>query len=87
MKVVIKEIEGEGLSAFLGKSVTLFCGVYIYTGTLVGLNDTCAKLRAARIVYETGAFSDKAWKDAQELPTGEWYVMLQSIESFGTIRD
>ena len=36
MKVLVKEMEGEGLEAFLGKIITLFCGVYIYTGKVVG---------------------------------------------------
>jgi hypothetical protein len=87
MKVVVQEVENEGLAAFLGKPVTLFCGVYIYTGTLVGINATCVKLDAARLVFETGAFGDKHWKDAQALPTNTWYVTLQAIESFGYIRD
>jgi len=86
MKILVKEVENEGLSSFLGKSVTLWCGVYIYTGTLVGLNDTCCKLQNARVVYETGPLTDKVWKDTQSLPS-DWYVMLQSIESFGFMKE
>lgn len=85
MKVLVKEVENEGLFALMGKRVTLFCGVYIYTGKLVGVNDTCVKLQDAGIVYETGSFSDKEWKDCQSLPN-DWYVTTQSIESFGELK-
>lgn len=85
MKVLVKEVENEGLFALMGKRVTLFCGVYIYTGKLVGVNDTCVKLQDAGIVYETGSFSDKKWKDCQSLPN-DWYVTTQSIESFGELK-
>lgn len=86
MKVVVTEVEGEGLQSFLGKPVTLFCGVYIYTGILVGINASCVKLDKARIVYETGPLNDPKWKDAQPLPR-DWYVQLQAIESFGHLKD
>ena len=85
MKVLVNEVENEGLFALMGKRVTLFCGVYIYTGKLVGVNDTCVKLEDAGIVYETGPFSEKKWKDCQTLPK-EWYVTTQSIESFGELK-
>ena len=85
MKVMVKEVENEGLEALMGQRVTLFCGVYIYTGKLVGVNATCVKLEDAGIVYETGPFSDKVWKDCQSLPH-EWYVTTQSIESFGVLK-
>lgn len=85
MKVVVKEVEGEGLEALMGQRVTLFCGVYIYTGRLVGVNQTCVKLEDAGIVYETGPFGDKKWKDCQPLPN-DWYVATQSIESFGVLK-
>lgn len=83
MKVLVETKEGEGLEAFMGQNITLFCGVYIYTGKMVGVNDTCVKLEDAKIVYETGPFNSKDWKDAQALPTKFWYVTTQSIESFG----
>ncbi len=83
MKVLVETKEGEGLESFMGQVVTLFCGVYIYTGKMVGVNETCVKLEDARIVYETGPFDDKKWKDAQALPTKTWYVTTHSIESFG----
>jgi len=85
MKVMIKEVENEGLEALMGQRVTLFCGVYIYTGKLVGVNQTCVKLEDAGIVYETGSFNDMKWKDCQLLPN-DWYVATQSIESFGILK-
>ena len=85
MKVMVTEVENEGLEALMGKTVTLFCGVYIYTGKLVGVNDTCVKLENAGVVYETGPFNQKNWKDMQSLPD-EWYVATQSIESFGILK-
>lgn len=85
MKVMVTEVENEGLEALMGKTITLFCGVYIYTGKLVGVNDTCVKLENAGIVYETGPFNQKNWKDMQSLPD-EWYVATQSIESFGILK-
>ena len=81
MKMLIEETKGECLDAFFGKRITLFCGVYVYTGKLVGVNDTCVKLEDAAIVYETGPFTDAKWKDAQS-PPGEWYVARQATTPF-----
>jgi hypothetical protein len=80
--VKVEEVEGEGLMAFMGKSIALYGLNYIYSGTLVGVNEQFVKLENAMIVYETGELSAKSWKDAQRLP-GDHYVMLSAIESFG----
>ena len=85
MRKIVTEVEGEGLIKLLGEKVTLFCGVYIYTGKLIGVNEDCVLLDGASIVYETGPFTDKAWKDAQKLPA-QWYVQKGSIESFGILK-
>ena len=85
MKKIVTEVSGEGLEKLLGERVTLFCANYIYTGILSGINETCALLSDAAIVYETGPFSDKKWKDAQTLPEG-WYVQVNAIESFGKLK-
>lgn len=85
MRTIVEVTDEEGLDAFLGKIITVFCGVYIYTGKLVGVNETCIKLQGAAIVYETGPFTDKDWKDAQKLPN-IWYVATASIESFGELK-
>ncbi len=87
MKVhtTVKEVENEGLSALIGQQVTLFCGVYIYTGKLVGVDHSCVKLENAGIVFETGMFNTKDWKDCQKLPN-DWYVQTSAIESFGVLK-
>lgn len=45
--VKVEEIEGEGLLSLLGENVTLFCQIYIYSGKLIGVNDTCVLLENA----------------------------------------
>ena len=79
--VPVIEVENEGLVSLLQQNVTLFCMNYIYAGKLVGVNDKYIKLEKASVVYETGAFTDKAFKDAQPLPH-DLYVMQSAIESF-----
>lgn len=84
MKKVIQvtEVEGEGLVALLDKQVMLFCLNYIYTGKLIGVNNTCVLLENPKIVYETGAFDKTSFGDAQALPF-QIYVQTAAIESFG----
>ena len=81
----IVEEENEGLVSLLGQTVTFFCAVYIYTGELIGVNKTCVKLKNPKIVYETGSFAEKHWKDAQALPN-EMYIQLGLVESFGVVK-
>ena len=81
----VAEVSGEGLESLIGKRVTFFCAVYIYTGDLVGVNNTCVKLENPAIVYETGPFNTKSWKDAQNLPN-EMYLQTAMIESFGVVK-
>jgi hypothetical protein len=83
--VTVTEVQGEGLIKLLGEKVTLFCAVYIYTGTLAGVNEDCVLLEDAAIVYETGPFNEDKWKDAQKL-RGSWYVQKSMIESFGLLK-
>jgi hypothetical protein len=85
MKVLVEDVKGEGLISFLGKPITLYCANYIYTGKLIVVNETCVKLSEAKVVYETGSYSDKDWKDAQSLPN-DWYVQLSFVESFGILK-
>ena len=82
---MVNEVENEGLEALMGERVTLFCGIYIYVGKLVGLNTACVKLEDAAIVYETGDLTSIDWADAQPLPN-DWYVTTQAIESFGILK-
>jgi hypothetical protein len=81
----VVEVGEEGLVALLGETVTLFCANYIYTGKLERVNETCIKLSSPKIVYETGDFSEKGWKDSQALPN-DWYIQLDLIESFGILK-
>lgn len=79
--VTVTEVDGEGLIGLLGKKVMLFCLNYIYTGVLAGVNNTCVLLEDPAIVYETGAFNNKTFTDAQKLPFNH-YVQISAIESF-----
>lgn len=85
MKRIVEDVQGEGLEKLLGDRVTLFCGNYIYTGKLAGVNESCVLLTEPSVVYETGSFTEKNWTDAQPLP-GPWYVMTRWIESFGVLK-
>lgn len=77
------EVENEGLFALLGKNVIVYATNYIYAGKLVGVNTTCIQLENAGIVYETGAHTDKKFKDFQLLNNSCHYVQCGAIESFG----
>jgi hypothetical protein len=83
MRKIIENVEGEGLEKFLGEKVLLMCGCYFYHGILKGINDTCVLLEDPSIVYETGSWGDKTYKDIQRLPADSWYVRIETIESFG----
>jgi hypothetical protein len=76
------ETAGGGLEAHLGEKITLFCMIYIYTGTLTGVNDSDVELTCGKIVYETGELTAGDWKDAQLLPS-PWNVRTAAIESWG----
>ncbi len=68
-----------------GEVVTIISLTYIYTGKLVGINGDCVLLEDPKIVYETGEWSSKSWKDAQALPN-QLYVSKGCIESFGLMK-
>lgn len=78
--VKVEEVEGEGLLALLGKRVMIWCGVYIYTGTLAGVNDADICLTDASVVYETGPLGGKP-KTTEAVPS-DLYVRTQAIESY-----
>ena len=85
MKRIIESDEVSGFDALLGESITLFCLNYIYTGKLVGVNESYVELADAKIVYETGELSSSDWTDAQPLPHN-WCVQLSAIESWGLLK-
>jgi len=80
------EVAGEGLESLLGELVTLFCVNYFYTGTLTGVNETCVLIADPKIIYETGAWTNATWKDAQSLCTDELFVQTSAIEAFGVLK-
>lgn len=84
MKKIVQtiEVDGQGMEALLGEKVTFFCLNYIIHGELVGVNATDVLIKDAYIVYETGAFNEKGFKDAQKLAP-EWRVRIPAIESYG----
>jgi hypothetical protein len=84
MKRIVQTADG-GFDALLGEKVCLFCGVYIYTGILSGVNDDHLELTNPMLVYETGELSSGGWEDAQSLPS-PWRVMRQGIESWGAAK-
>ncbi len=82
MKRIVEASELTGFEAMLGESIIILSGVYHYSGIVAGVNEDHLELSDPKLVYETGVWSDKNWKDAQPLPS-PWRVMLQSIESWG----
>ena len=83
--IPVIEVENEGFNSLLSETITIFCAIYIYTGKLVGVGTNYIKLESPKIVYETGSFQSKDWKDAQELPN-DIYIMTDMIEAFGVVK-
>lgn len=83
--VSVTEVSGEGFEALMGENITCFCAIYIYTGKLIGVNDSFILLESPKIVYETGSFDTKNWKDAQALPNNI-YLQKAMIEAFGIVK-
>jgi hypothetical protein len=79
--VQVIEVPGEGLVGLIGQVVTFWCASYIWTGTLVGVNEQDVKLEHASLVFDTGTFTAKTWQDAQKLPHAI-YLMKASIEAY-----
>ena len=82
---VLMESKTEGLLSLIGQRVTFFTMNYIYTGKLTGVNTKDVKLEDPAIVYETGPFDTKEWKDAQKLPN-TLYIRLNSVEAYGVVK-
>lgn len=78
----IVEENSQEFVELLGKNVCVFCAIYIYAGTLVGVNGRHIVLENAGIVYETGDFSAPKWKDFQSLPAKEVKIRTDMIESY-----
>jgi len=82
---VVSEDETQEFMDAIGSEVVIFGMIYIYSGKLVGVNETHIVLENAKIVYETGAFTSPNWKDAQALPTKDHKVRKSAIESWGVL--
>lgn len=83
LKMIETDDKTEGLHSLMGKEVILFCLNYLYAGKLVGVGKAQVKLENPSIVYETGAFSEAEWKDAQKLSMKHCYVRIGMIEMYG----
>ena len=72
-----------------GKQVVIFGTIYIYTGIVVGVNDTRVLLKDTHIVYQTGDFKlyhkNGKFADQQLLPVKEHTVRFAQIESWGVL--
>ena len=82
MRRIVETTATDGLESLMGEQVLLLCGNYFYAGKLIGVNKTCVALDGASIVYETGEWSAKSWKDSQSMGPGETFVRIQWIEAF-----
>lgn len=81
------EVPNSGLVSLIDKIITVYCSAYIYTGKLVGVNDSCIELADAKIVYDTGSFTNKDWTTSEKFPgSGQWFIQLTAIESFGLLK-
>lgn len=81
--VEVVEVEGEGLESLLGQNVLLLCLNYFYAGKLIGVNDSFVRLENPQIVYETGAWANKSYTDAQPMHATTWNIQRSAIESWG----
>lgn len=70
-----------GPMTLLGKDVYVSCSSYAYAGKLTGVNDKYIELSDPHIVYETGPWNGKSWKDAQKLPCSKSIVFLAQVEN------
>jgi hypothetical protein len=80
--VTVQDVDGEGLTAFLGKRILVVAQSYFYAGTLTGVNSTCILLEDALFVLETGDFAKRGFDAAEKIPGGKCYVQTSSIEAF-----
>lgn len=79
--ISVVEVEA-GLITLMDKTVLLMCMNYNYYGKLTGVNGSEVELENCYIVYETGEWSSKTWKDAQKIPSKTVYVKTTAIECY-----
>jgi hypothetical protein len=83
MKRIIEDHDSNGFDILLGEQVIVLCVNYIYTGKLTGNNTDTIELTTPSIVYETGEWSTKTYKDSQRLHCDILNIQKSAIESFG----
>jgi len=69
-----------------GKKATFFCMNYIYTGVVASIDERTICIKEPAIVYETGPFVSKEYKDVQSLCVPEFFINRDAIESFGILK-
>lgn len=65
MRKIVENVEDEGLESLLGEPVLIWCECYIYYGILQGVNENDILLKDAKVVYETGEFTERHLKAAE----------------------
>jgi len=79
---VMEIVDSEGGPVtMLNQDVYVACTSYAYSGKLTGVNDKFIELSDPSIVYETGPWGGKVWKDAQRLPTSKCVIFQSQIEN------
>ena len=86
-KVVTEETseiveEPQNFEYLLGENVVFICSSYTYIGVCTGVNATVFEVSDPSIIYETGPWLDKNWKDTQKLPTNKITIGVNQYESF-----
>lgn len=81
----IVDVEG-GFITLLDTEVYVQCTSYAYTGKLSGVNHTFIELSEPSLVYETGSWTDKKWKNAERLPCEKIVLLVSQIESAFTVK-
>jgi len=70
----------------LGKIVAVMGANYIYTGELLSVTMDTVVIKDPRLIYETGLWTDKQWKDAQKMPTDAMYIERSGIEGMFEVK-
>jgi hypothetical protein len=92
VQVVTEEISSivddndAGYIEYLGKICYIQCSSYSYTGEVTGVNSTFIQVSNPSIVYETGPWNNKDWKDCQKLPTDKVTLNIAHIEAIFEVK-
>jgi len=78
-----REEIGLFLEDLKGEQVTLWGGVFIYTGIVNRVENCFCVLNNASVVYSTGSLNDGKKFSEVEQVGDEWYVNIYHIESCG----